>query len=139
MTQVTVKDLATTVDTPVESLLQQMREAGLPHTDKDQPVSDAEKQKLLAFLSDGGSKQGKEKKITLQRKKTTTLRAPGSKTISVEVRKKRTYVKSNPEELEAEKQKELERQRAAEEAARLQAEQQAKEQEEQRKREEQAK
>ena len=139
MTQVTVKDLATTVDTPVESLLQQMREAGLPHTDKDHPVSDAEKQKLLAFLSDGGSKQGKEKKITLQRKKTTTLRAPGSKTISVEVRKKRTYVKSNPEELEAEKQKELERQRAAEEAARLQAEQQAKEQEEQRKREEQAK
>ena len=139
MTQVTVKDLATTVDTPVESLLQQMREAGLPHTDKDQPVSDAEKQKLLAFLSDGGSKQGKEKKITLQRKKTTTLRAPGSKTISVEVRKKRTYVKSNPEELEAEKQKELERQRAAEEAARLQAEQQAKEQEEQRKRAEQAK
>ena len=32
MTQVTVKELAQVVDTPVERLLQQMREAGLPHT-----------------------------------------------------------------------------------------------------------
>lgn len=127
MTKVTVKELAQTVNTPVERLLQQMQEAGLPHTDKDQPVSDAEKQKLLAFLRDGDSKEGKDKKITLQRKTTTTLRAPGSKTISVEVRKKRTYVKRSTEELEAEKQRELEQQRAAEEQARLKAEQQAKE------------
>jgi len=113
MTQVTVKELATTVDTPVERLLQQMKEAGLPHTEKDQAVSDAEKQKLLAFLQHGaGEKSEQSKKITLQRKTTTTIRAPGSKTISVEVRKKRTYVKRSPEELEAEKQKELAQQQA---------------------------
>ncbi len=94
MTQVTVKDLAQTVDTPVERLLQQMKEAGLPHSKATDAVSDAEKQKLLAHLSAApGAVAAEGKKITLQRKTTTTLRASGSKTISVEVRKKRTYVK----------------------------------------------
>lgn len=102
MTQVTVKELAQTVDTPIERLLQQMKEAGLPHSKASDAVSDAEKQKLLAHLrAEPGDKPGKGKKITLQRKTTTTLRAPGSKTISVEVRKKRTYVKRNTEEVPA--------------------------------------
>ncbi len=108
MTQVTVKELAKAVNTPVESLLQQMHEAGLAHTSADQKVSDTEKQTLLTFLEKGaGSKADGSKKITLQRKTTTTLRAPGSKTISVEVRKKKTFVKRSPEEIEAEKQKDL--------------------------------
>ena len=47
MTQVTVKELAQTVNTPVERLLQQMREAGLTHSSAEQLVSDAEKQALL--------------------------------------------------------------------------------------------
>ncbi|MFB1010377.1 MAG: translation initiation factor IF-2, partial [Thiopseudomonas sp.] len=94
MTQVTVKDLAQTVGTPVDRLLQQMKDAGLPHSKVTDAVSDAEKQKLLAHLSAApGAAAGEGKKITLQRKTTTTLRAPGSKTISVEVRKKRTSVK----------------------------------------------
>ena len=50
MTQVTVKELAQVVDTPVERLLQQMREAGLPHTSAEQAVTDSEKQALLAYL-----------------------------------------------------------------------------------------
>ena len=117
MTQVTVKELAKAVNTPVESLLQQMHEAGLVHTSADQQVSDTEKQTLLTFLEKStGSKTDGSKKITLQRKTTTTLRAPGSKTISVEVRKKKTFVKRSPEEIEAEKQKDL---------AKLQAEQKA--------------
>ena len=99
MTQVTVKELAQTVDTPVERLLQQMKEAGLSHSKASDAVSDAEKQKLLAHLRAApGDTPGDGKKITLQRKTTTTLRAPGSKTISVEVRKRRTYVKRNTEE-----------------------------------------
>ena len=119
MTQVTVKELAKAVNTPVESLLQQMHEAGLAHTSADQKVSDTEKQTLLTFLEKGtGSKADGSKKITLQRKTTTTLRAPGSKTISVEVRKKKTFVKRSPEEIEAEKQKDL---------AKLKAEQKAQE------------
>lgn len=119
MTQVTVKELAKTVNTPVESLLQQMQEAGLAHTSADQKVSETEKQTLLTFLEKGsGAKAEGSKKITLQRKTTTTLRAPGSKSISVEVRKKKTFVKRSAEEIEAEKQKDL---------AKLQAEQKAKE------------
>ncbi len=50
MTQVTVKELAQVVDTPVERLLQQMREAGLSHTSAEQVVTDNEKQALLAHL-----------------------------------------------------------------------------------------
>ncbi|MBB2493473.1 translation initiation factor IF-2 [Aquipseudomonas ullengensis] len=126
MTQVTVKELAQVVDTPVERLLQQMREAGLPHTSAEQVVTDNEKQALLAHLkSSHGEKLEEPRKITLQRKTTTTLKVAGSKTISVEVRKKKTYVKRSPDEIEAEKQRELEEQRVADEAARVKAEEAA--------------
>ena len=127
MTQVTVKELAQVVDTPVERLLQQMREAGLPHSSAEQVVTDNEKQALLAHLkSSHGVKVEEPRKITLQRKTTSTLRVAGSKTISVEVRKKKTFVKRSPEEIEAEKQRELAEQRAVAEAARLKAEEEAK-------------
>jgi translation initiation factor IF-2 len=128
MSQVTVKELAQVVDTPVERLLQQMREAGLPHSSAEQVVTDNEKQALLAHLksSHGDKKAEEPRKITLQRKTTSTLRVAGSKTISVEVRKKKTFVKRSAEEIEAEKQRELEEQRAAAEAARLAAEADAK-------------
>ncbi|CDF86283.1 translation initiation factor IF-2 [Pseudomonas sp. QL9] len=126
MTQVTVKELAKTVDTPVERLLQQMREAGLPHSDAEQVVTDTEKQALLAHLKGShGDRLEEPRKITLQRKTTSTLRVAGSKTVSVEVRKKKTYVKRSPDEIEAERQRELEEQRAVEEAARLKAEEEA--------------
>ena len=127
MTQVTVKELAKVVDTPVERLLQQMREAGLSHESAEQVVTDSEKQALLAHLkSSHGDKVEEPRKITLQRKTTSTLKVAGSKTISVEVRKKKTFVKRSPEELEAEKQRELEAQQAAAEAERLKAEEEAK-------------
>ncbi|MDT3722577.1 translation initiation factor IF-2 [Pseudomonas oryzihabitans] len=116
MTQVTVKELAQTVNTPVERLLQQMREAGLTHDSAEQLVSDAEKQALLTHLK-GTAKLDEPSKITLQRKTQTTLKVAGSKTVSVEVRKKKTFVKRSPAELEAEQRREQEAQRAAEEAA----------------------
>ncbi|GBL60292.1 translation initiation factor IF-2 [Pseudomonas citronellolis] len=121
-----MKELAKTVDTPVERLLQQMREAGLPHSSAEQVVTDNEKQALLAHLKGShGDRLEEPRKITLQRKTTSTLRVAGSKTVSVEVRKKKTYVKRSPDEIEAERQRELEEQRAAEEAARLKAEEEA--------------
>ena len=117
MTQVTVKELAKEVNTPVDSLLQQMNKAGLVHTSADQKVSETEKQTLLTFLEKGsGTKAEGSKKITLQRKTTTTLRAPGSKTISVEVRKKKTFVQRSAEEIEAEKQQDLAKLKAAQKA-----------------------
>jgi len=119
MTQVTVKELAQEVEAPVERLLQQMREAGLPHTDAGQVVTDNEKQTLLTHLkSSHKSKAEEPRKITLQRKTTSTLRVAGSKSISVEVRKKKVFVQRTPEEIQAEQKRELEERRAAENAAR---------------------
>jgi translation initiation factor IF-2 len=97
MSEVTVTELASVVGTPVERLLGQMKEAGLPHDSVDQAVSDSDKKTLLAFLKNAhGESAATPKKITLKRKTTGTLRAAGGqgrKTVAVEVRKKRTYVK----------------------------------------------
>ena len=126
MTQVTVKELAQEVAAPVERLLQQMREAGLPHTDAGQVVTDNEKQALLAHLkSSHKAKVEEPRKITLQRKTQSTLRVAGSKSISVEVRKKKVFVQRSPEEIQAEQKRELEERRAVENAARQKAEAEA--------------
>lgn len=127
MTQVTVKQLADEVKTPVERLLQQMREAGLPHTAAEEHVSDSEKQSLLTHLkSSHKAKVEEPRKITLQRKTTSTLRVAGSKSISVEVRKKKVFVQRSPEEIEAERKREMDERRAVENAARQKAEEEAK-------------
>ncbi|MCW8276525.1 translation initiation factor IF-2 [Pseudomonas sp. PCH199] len=127
MTQVTVKQLADEVKTPVERLLQQMREAGLPHTAAEESVTDSEKQSLLTHLkSSHKAKVEEPRKITLQRKTTSTLRVAGSKSISVEVRKKKVFVQRSPEEIEAERKRELDERRAVESAARQKAEEEAK-------------
>ena len=97
MAQVTVQQLAETVGASVERLLAQMKDAGLPHTQAQEPVSDEDKQMLLAFLKRShGESTAAPRRITLKRKTISTLRTGGSqgkKTVNVEVRKKRTYVK----------------------------------------------
>jgi len=98
MAQVTVQQLAETVGAPVERLLAQMKDAGLPHKQAEESVSDEDKKTLLAFLkkSHGESTTSQPRRITLKRKTLSTLRAgsgAGKKTVNVEVRKKRTYVK----------------------------------------------
>ena len=131
MAEVTVKELAQVTGTPVERLLQQMQEAGLPHTGADQAVSDDEKQRLLSFLKNAHGDGGSEpRKITLTRKTVSTLKVAGSKTVNVEVRKKRTYVKRDEVDVEAERQRELEELRAAEEARQAAAEARRKAEEE---------
>ena len=113
MAEVTVKQLADEVGTPVERLLQQMQEAGLSQTGPAQAVSDDEKQALLAYLKNAHGDSGSEpRKITLKRKTVSTLKVAGSKTVNVEVRKKRTYVKREPADLEAERQREPRRRSA---------------------------
>ncbi len=99
MTEVTVKKLAQIVGAPVERLLKQMQEAGLGQTSAEDVVADKEKKELLAFLQRShGESDALPRKITLNRKVTTQLKTAGSqgrnaKTVNVEVRKKRTYVK----------------------------------------------
>jgi translation initiation factor IF-2 len=90
-------------------------------------VTDSEKQSLLTHLkSSHKAKVEEPRKITLQRKTTSTLRVAGSKSISVEVRKKKVFVQRSPEEIEAERKRELDERRAVENAARQKAEEEAK-------------
>ena len=106
MAEVTVSQLAAVVGAPVDRLLAQMDEAGLKHTAADNVVSDEDKQTLLAFLkSSHGEPAEAPKKITLKRKTLSTLKTSGKqgrKTVNVEVRKKRTYVKRDSAEIIAE-------------------------------------
>jgi len=136
MSQVTVRQLAEEVGAPVERLLAQMKEAGLAHSKADQAVSDSEKGALLAYLKGSHGQQVEEpKKIVLKRKTTSTLRVAGSKTISVEVRKKKTFVKREDpaaaqkqaalEAAQQEKARQLAAEQAAAEAARQQQQQAA--------------
>jgi translation initiation factor IF-2 len=101
MAEVTVNELAKSIGAPVERLLKQMNEAGLQHKSAEAKVSDDEKQRLLNFLkSSHGEAALEPKKITLQRKTTTTIKTGtgnARKTVNVEVRKKRTYVKREDE------------------------------------------
>ena len=101
MAEVTVSELAKVVGASVDRLLSQMQEAGLPHKAADAAVSDEEKQTLLAYLKNlHGDKSREPKQITLKRKTVSTLKTgAGRKTVNVEVRKKRTYMKRSAEEL----------------------------------------
>ena len=106
MAQVTVQQLAEVVGASSERLLTQMKEAGLPHSAAGEAVSDEDKQTLLVYLKRShGESTDAPKRITLKRKTLSTLRTPGSqgkKTVNVEVRKKRTYVKRDPDDQESE-------------------------------------
>ena len=97
MAEVTVRELAESVGTPVDRLLSQMKDAGLPQQNDNDPVNDEEKQRLLDFLkASHGESTGGSKKITLKRKVTTQIKSSTggkAKTVNIEVRKKRTYVK----------------------------------------------
>ncbi|MEH6468504.1 MAG: translation initiation factor IF-2 [Porticoccus sp.] len=101
MAEVTVSELAKVVGASVDRLLSQMQEAGLSHNSADATVDDEEKQKLLAYLKGLHGEASREpKQITLKRKTVSTLKTgAGRKTVNVEVRKKRTYVKRSEEEL----------------------------------------
>lgn len=117
MAEVTVSELAKTVGASVDRLLMQMKEAGLSHSSADATVSDEEKQTLLAYLKSlHGANTGEPKKITLRRKTVSTLKSGNRKTVNIEVRKKRTYIKRSDEELETQAAAE------AEEKARLEQE-----------------
>jgi translation initiation factor IF-2 len=117
MAEVTVSELAKTVGASVDRLLMQMKEAGLSHGSADATVSDEEKQTLLAYLKSlHGASSAEPKKITLRRKTVSTLKSGNRKTVNIEVRKKRTYVKRSDEELETQAAAE------AEEKARLEEE-----------------
>ncbi len=107
MSEVTVRQFAEVVGIPVDRLLTQLEGAGISVSGEDATISDEEKMELLTYLRKSHGKEastssGGGKKITLKRKTHSELKvsgsgggraATGAKTVSVEVRKKRTYVK----------------------------------------------
>ncbi|MDD1628041.1 MAG: translation initiation factor IF-2 [Methylococcaceae bacterium] len=103
MSDKTVQQLAEIVKIPLERLLEQLKEAGLSASAPDDVINEDEKMQLLAHLRKRHGKAEDEvsnspKRVTLERRKVTEIKqatVPGSstKTISVEVRKKKTYIK----------------------------------------------
>ena len=133
MAEITVKQLAQIVNRSVETLLVQMKDAGLRTRGADDFVSDTEKQQLVAFLKRSHGDTSGDKQITLKSKTKTTIKTPISggkaKTVNVEVRKSRTFVKPTDADLAqdivARKAAEEAAHKAAEEAARKAAEEAA--------------
>jgi translation initiation factor IF-2 len=121
MSEVTVKQLATAVGIPVERLLAQLQEAGISAGGADTTLTEHEKLQLLSYLRRSHGKKEADAggstpdRVTLTRKSVSELRQPAvnprpsaaarpgplsrptpavrGKTVSVEVRRKRTYVK----------------------------------------------
>jgi translation initiation factor IF-2 len=106
MSEVTVRQLADTVGVPLERLISQLGEAGLAANGADDVLSDDEKLKLLSHLRGAHGKQKEStespKRVTLKRRSLGELRqsrtTPSGRTtkaVSVEVRKRHTYVKKS--------------------------------------------
>src|SRR5690348_10242884 len=125
MSDVTIKQLAQVLGLPVDKLLSQLGEAGMKVSDPEQVISSTEKVKLLGFLRRTHGKNepvaettdSAPRQITLKRRTVGELKVstPGgrgaaatAKTVNVEVRAKRTYVKRSviAEEASAEPERE---------------------------------
>jgi translation initiation factor IF-2 len=104
-----VKDLAGTVGITAERLVDQLNEAGINVSQPEDLISEEQKQTLLKFLQQRHGKAADDtgasspRKITLKRKSVSEIKVGGSarggKSVSVEVRKKRTYVKRTDAEV----------------------------------------
>jgi translation initiation factor IF-2 len=132
MADVTVAQFADVLKVPVEKLLSQLDEAGIKVKGSGDTITEDAKLDLLTHLrrshgqDDPMIADGSPRRITLRRKSQSELRLAGvqgrSRTVSVEVRQKRTYIKRDVLEKQAqEEQEELDRKRQ-EEQAKLDAE-----------------
>ncbi|MDH4449667.1 MAG: translation initiation factor IF-2 [Rhodoferax sp.] len=98
MTITTVSEFANELKKSTETLLEQLRAAGVAKSSASDVLTDADKHSLLSFLQNShGTASSERKKITLVKKQTTEIKqadATGkARTIQVEVRKKRTFVR----------------------------------------------
>ncbi len=132
MSEVTVAQLAKVVGIPADRLMEQLADAGIQAKNPEDTISDEEKSRLLQHLRESHGKQktagiSTPSKVTLRRKTVSELRQPSSggrgtlsrsapaaaKTVSVEVRKKRTYVKRTAVESDESRTREAEEARKA--------------------------
>jgi len=116
MADITVAELAKEIGTPVDRLVSQLADSGVNKSATD-AISQDEKEALLGHLKKqhGDESEAKPNKLTLNRKTKSTLtmgHGSKAKSVNVEVRKKRTYVKRS----------DVEEQKIAEEAAQAEVE-----------------
>ena len=106
MAQTTVSQFAAELKMPAKSLLEQFSKAGVNKGASSDTVTEQDKTQLLDYLRKSHGDTAPKAKITLTRKQTSEIRASDStgkaRTIQVEVRKKRTFVKRDAAELAAE-------------------------------------
>jgi len=106
MSDIKVKELAESVGISEERLIEQLGEAGVKVATAEDLITEEQKQSLLSSLQErhGHADDAPNKKITLKRKSTTKIQLGsgaarrGTKSVNVEVRKKRTFVKLSPAE-----------------------------------------
>ncbi|MEI7614958.1 MAG: translation initiation factor IF-2 associated domain-containing protein, partial [Betaproteobacteria bacterium] len=96
MSSTTVAEFATELKKSTETLLEQLKSAGVAKSAASDKLTEADKQRLLGFLqASHGTASPERKKITLVKKSTSEIKqadATGkARTIQVEVRKKRTF------------------------------------------------
>jgi len=131
MSTITIKKFAEQINVDPERLVKQLGDAGVPGKNVDDVLDDAEKRQLLEFLRGGSTTTAKptlgasRSKITVNRKTTSEIRQKSrtgtTRTVQVEVKKKRTFIKR--EVLVEEEEKRLEAERIEQE--RILSEQQA--------------
>jgi len=141
MSEVTVADFAKVPKVPVDRLIEQLDEAGIKVGGPDDVISEDAKLELLTHLKKNhGRKDAADsapRRITLNRKSNSELKlASGqgrARTVNVEVRQKRTYIKRDVLEEQARKQQEeLDAARRAQEEARTAVERSVREEQEKR-------
>jgi translation initiation factor IF-2 len=97
MAEMSVADFATELKMPASALLEQLQKAGVTKSTLDDGVSEHDKTRLLDYLRRSHGDTAPKSKITLTRKQTSEIKAADStgkaRTIQVEVRKKRVFVK----------------------------------------------
>ena len=98
----TVAEFAAELNKSPATLIEQLTSAGVVKTQASDPLSESDKQKLLGYLhASHGTVAADRKKITLVKKSTSEIKQADStgkaRTIQVEVRKKRTFVRREDE------------------------------------------
>jgi len=103
--QTSVAQFASELKVPPSVLLEQLRAAGVEKQVPEDALSEQDKSRLLAYLRRAHGSEEPKTKITLTRKQTSEIRkadATGkTRTVQVEVRKKRVFVKRDPSEVAA--------------------------------------
>ncbi len=106
MAQTSVAQFATDLKMPAVALLEQLQKAGVVKSRTDDLLTEQDKSRLLDFLRRSHGEAESKTKITLMRKETSEIKSQDShgksRTVQVEVRKKRVLVKRDPQEVRAE-------------------------------------